>query len=155
MFWSPNLTKYSYWRLPLEQHHNTDTYSNLLTNILIMIEMEGNWDLNLLALPLYGRLSIGVGFGDKLLTLNSLNKVVDKIILNLHLSLSLILPTHNKVLHKSNVSFRPQFGPHPPFFLKLSIRCIKVKISLQKEEWIPLSSHTNFYSNHTTIHLID
>jgi hypothetical protein len=137
MFWSPNLTKYSYWRLPLEQHHNTDTYSNLLTNILIMIEMEGNWDLNFLALPLDGRLSIGVGFGDKLLALNSLNKVVDKIILNLHLSLSLILPTHNKVLYKSNVSFRPQFGPHPPFFLKLSIRCIKVKITLQKENEYP------------------
>jgi hypothetical protein len=72
-----------------------------------MIETEGNWDLNLLALPLDGRLSIGVGFGDKLLALNSLNKVVDKIILNLHLSLSLVLPTHNKVLHKSNPRFKP------------------------------------------------
>jgi hypothetical protein len=64
MFWSPNSTKYSYQGLPLDQHHNTATYSNLLTNILIKIEMEGNRDLNLLALPLDGRLSIGVGFGD-------------------------------------------------------------------------------------------
>ncbi len=131
------MTKYSYQGLPLEQHHNTATYSNLLTNILIMIEMEGNWDLNLLTLPLDGRLSIGVGFGDKLLALNSLNKVVDKIILNLHLSLSLTLPTHNKVLHKSNVNFRPQFEPHPPFFFKLSIRSIKVKITLQKKNDYP------------------
>jgi len=81
-----------------------------------MIEMEANWDLNLLALPLDRRLSVGVGFRDKLLALNSLNKVVDKIILNLHLSLSLILPTHNIVLHKSNTRYRPQFEPHPPFF---------------------------------------
>jgi hypothetical protein len=120
-----NLTKYSYRRLQLEQHYNTATYSNLLTNILIMTEMEANWDLNLLASPLDRRLSISVGFGHKLLALNSLNKVVHKIILNLHLSVSLILPTHNKVLHKSNPHFRPQFEPHPthlssPFFLKLS-----------------------------------
>jgi hypothetical protein len=81
-----------------------------------MIEMEANWDLNLLALPLDRRVSIGVGFRDKLLALNSLNKAVDKIILNLHLSLSLILPTHNKVLHESNAHFRPQFEPHPPIF---------------------------------------
>ncbi len=74
------LTKYSYRRLPLEQHHNTATYSNLLTNILIITEMGANWDLNLLALPLDRRLSIGVGSGDKPLALNSLNKVVDKII---------------------------------------------------------------------------
>jgi len=62
MFWSPNLTKYTYQQLPLEQRHNTATYSNLLTNILIMIEMEANWDLNLSALPLDMRLSIGVRF---------------------------------------------------------------------------------------------
>jgi len=97
-----------------------------------MIEMEANWDLNLLALPLDRRISISVGFRDKLLALNSLNKVVDKIILNLPLSLSLILPTHNKVLHKSNPHFRPQFEPHPPFFFKLSMRSTKVKITLQK-----------------------
>jgi hypothetical protein len=72
MFWSPNFIKYSYWWLPLEQNHKTATYSNLLTNILIMIEMEANWDLNLLALPLDRRLSIGVGSGDKPLALNSL-----------------------------------------------------------------------------------
>jgi hypothetical protein len=89
------------------------TYSNLLTNILIMNEMEANWDLNLLALPVERRLSIGGRFGHKILALNSLNKVIDKIILTLGLSLSLILPTHNKVLHKSNPHFRPQFEPHP------------------------------------------
>jgi hypothetical protein len=121
MFWSPNLIKYSYQRLPLEQHHSRATYSNLLTNILIMIEMEANWDLNLLALPIERRLSIGVRFGHKIFALNSLNKVINKIILTLGLSLSLILPTHNKVLHKSNPHFRPQFEPHPthsssPFF---------------------------------------
>jgi hypothetical protein len=124
MFWSPNLTKYSYRWLPLEQNHKTATYSNLLTNILIMIEMEANWDLNSLALPLDRRLSIGVGFGDKLLSLNSLNKVVGKIILNLHLSLSLIFPTHNKVLHRSNPHFRPQFEPHPTHSSSLFFKVI-------------------------------
>ncbi len=124
MFRSPNLTKYSYRWLPLEQHDNRATYSNLLTNILIMIEMEANWDLNLLALPLDRRLSIGVGFGDKLLALNSLNKVVDKIILNLYLSLSLIPPTHNKNLHKNNPHFRPQFDPHPIHSSSLFLKVI-------------------------------
>jgi len=136
MFWSPNLTKYSYRWLPLEQHHTTATYSNLWTNILIMNEMEANWDLNLLALPIERRLSIGVRFGHKIFALNSLNKVMDKIILTLGLSLSLILPTHNKVLHKSNPHFRPQFEPHPThsssLFSKLSTKSTKVKITLQK-----------------------
>ncbi len=69
--------------MPLEQHHNTIAYSSLLTNMLIMIEMETNWDLNLLALPIEKRLSIGVRFGHKILVLNSLNKVINKIILTL------------------------------------------------------------------------
>jgi hypothetical protein len=141
MFWSPKLTKYSYWGLPLEQHHSTATYSNLLSNILIMNEMEANWDLNLLALPLDRRLSIGVRFGHKIFALNSLNKFIDKIILTLGLTLRLILPTHKKVLHKkvlhkSNLHFRPQFELHPThsssLFLKLSTKSTKVKITLQK-----------------------
>jgi hypothetical protein len=136
MFWSPKLTKYSYRRLPLEQHHSTATCSNLLTNILIMNEMEANWDFNLLALPLDWRLSIGVRFGHKILALNSLNKLIYKTILTLGLSLRLILPTHKKVLHKSNLHFRPSLSfilpTHPPFSLKLSTKSTKVKITLQK-----------------------
>ncbi len=124
MFWSPKLTKYSYRRLPLEQHHSTATYSNLLTNILIMNEMEANWDFNLLALPLDWRLSIGVRFGHKILALNSLNKLIDKIILTLGLSLRIILPTHKKVLHKSNLHFKPQFELHPTHSSSLFFKAI-------------------------------
>jgi hypothetical protein len=124
MFWSPNLTKYSYQLLPLEHHHSTATYSNLLTNILIMNEMEANWDLNLLALPLDRRLSISVRFGHTIWALNSLNKVMDKIILILGLSLRLTLPTHNKVLHKSNPHFRPQFEAHPTHSSSLFFKAI-------------------------------
>ncbi len=43
---------------------------------------------------------IGVRFGHKILAHNLLNKVINKIILTLCLSLSLILPTHYKVIHK-------------------------------------------------------
>jgi hypothetical protein len=72
----------------------------------------------------------------KILALNSLNNVIDKIILTLGLSLRLILPTRNKVLHKSNPHFRPQFelilSTHPPFSSKLSTKSTKVKITLQK-----------------------
>jgi hypothetical protein len=132
MFWSPNLTKYSYWWLPVEQNHHTAPYSNLLPNTLIMIDMEANWDFNLLGLALDKRLSIGVGFGNKLFALNSLNKVVKKIILNLHLSLSFILPTDNKVLHKSNPHFRPQFEPHPTHSSSLFFKAI-YKIHRRKD----------------------
>ncbi len=124
MFSSPNLTKYSYQWLPPEQHHSTATYSNLLTNILIMNEMEANWDLNLLALPLDRRLSIGVRFGHKILALNLLNKLIDKIILTLGLSLRFVLPTHNKVLHISNPHFRFQFQPHPTYSSSLFFKAI-------------------------------
>jgi hypothetical protein len=86
MFWSPNLTKYSYGWLPLKQHHSTAAYSNLLTNILIMIEMETDWDLNLLVLSIERRLSIGVRFGHKILAHNFLNKIINKFNLTLCLS---------------------------------------------------------------------
>jgi hypothetical protein len=86
MFWSPNLTKYSYGWLPLKQHHSTAANSNLLTNILIMIEMETDWDLNLLVLSIERRLSIGVRFGYKILAHNFLNKIIIKINLTLCLS---------------------------------------------------------------------
>jgi hypothetical protein len=157
MFWSPKLTKYSYWWLPLEQQHSTATYSNFLTNILIMNEMEANWDLNLLALPLDRRLSIGVRFGHKILALNPLNKLIDKIILTLGLSLRLILPTHNKVLHKSNLHFRPQFEAHPTHSLSLFFKAIH-KIHQSKDysskiRMNTLISHTNFYSDHSTIYI--
>jgi hypothetical protein len=97
-----------------------------------MIDMEANWDFNLLGLALDKRLSIGVGFGNKLFALNSLNKVVKKIILNLHLSLSFILPTDNKVLHKSNPHFRPQFEPHPTHSSSLFFKAI-YKIHRRKD----------------------
>jgi hypothetical protein len=88
VFWSPNLTKYSYGWLPLKQHHSTAANSNLLTNILIMIEMETDWDLNLLVMSTERRLSIGVRFGYKILAHYLLNKIINKI--NLILCLSYI-----------------------------------------------------------------
>jgi hypothetical protein len=122
-----------------------------------MNEMEANWDLNLLALRLDRRLSIGVRFGHKILALNSLNKLIDKIILTLGLSLRLILPDHNKVFHKSNLQFKPQFEPHPTHSSSISFKAIhkihQSKYYSSKIGMNTLISHTKFYSDHSTIYI--
>jgi hypothetical protein len=106
--------------------------TKLLTNILIMNEMEANWDLNLLALPQDRRLSIGVRFGHMIWALNSLNKVMDKIILILGSPYPLIIKFSIKVILTLGLSLSLVLPTHPPFSSKLSKKSTKVKITLQK-----------------------